>query len=150
MQARARKLYLDCDGVLLGKTDPDDSRIVLANHAGEFLEYCLSNFQCYWLTTHCNQADITNVVNLFKKYADDSVMSLIVSIRPTRWRTFKTEAIDLSSDFYWIDDQPMAYELEALKNNNVLHRWLKVDTRREPDDLIRGLGLLKGAANVCR
>lgn len=48
------------------------------------------------------------------------------AIKPTRWKTFKTEAIDFKSDFYWIEDQLMAHEKEILEKNNVLDRWIKV------------------------
>jgi hypothetical protein len=48
----------------------------------------------------------------------------------------KTEAIDVKSDFYWVDDQPLAIEIEWLKKNSVLDRWIPVDTRKNPDNLI--------------
>lgn len=137
-----KNLYLDVDGVLLGKNHLDDLEVVLAKHAKEFLAFCLDNFQCYWLTTHCNRKNTETVVNLFKTYADESVMQFIYAIKPTNWRTFKTEAIDFKSDFYWVDDQLMAYEIEILKKNKALDRWVKVDTRKEPDDLMRVMALL--------
>lgn len=135
-------LYLDIDGVLLGKAKHDDIEVILAKHAMEFLEYCLQHYKCYWLTTHCKEGDRTAVVNLLKNYADEYAMRLIKLINPTSWETLKTEAIDFSSDFYWLDDQLLCSEIELLKKNNVFDRWVQVDTRRNPDDLKRVISVL--------
>ena len=142
-----RNLYLDIDGVLLGKNDPDDFKIVLVKGAADFLKFCIGSFQCYWLTTHCNDADNASIVSLLRQYADESVMRLVPLIRSTRWKTFKTEAIDFNSDFYWLEDQLLTYEKEILEKNNVIDRWIKVDTRKEPGDLIRVAALLKKRIN---
>jgi len=136
-------LYLDVDGVLLGKTEPNDVEVIMAKHAKEFLEYCLQRYKCYWLTTHCKKGNTTAIVNLLKKYTDESVMKLIKAINPTSWKTLKTEAIDFQSDFYWIDDQLLWSEIELLKKNNVFNRWIQVDTRRNPDDLKRVISILE-------
>ena len=53
------------------------------------------------------------------------------------WKTLKTEAIDLESDFYWVDDQLLAVEREILEKGGRLDRWIKVDTRADFMDLIR-------------
>jgi len=137
-------LYLDVDGVLLGKAKPDDVRVALAKHAGEFIEYCLQHYECYWLTTHCPDGDSTPVIDLLKMYvADKGVMKLIETIHATSWRMVKIEAIDLESDFYWIEDRPTSYEIEQLERHNALHRLIQVDTRRNPDDLKRAMSLLE-------
>lgn len=137
-----RLLYLDIDGVLLGKSKPDDTEIILANHAKEFLEFCLKHYKCYWLTTHCKEGDVSSVINMLKGYSDTSVIKLIKSVNPTSWKTFKTEAIDFSSDFYWVDNQPLWSETELLKKNNVLDRLILADTRKEPDALKRVMSIL--------
>jgi len=138
------KVYVDLDGVLLGKAQPDDREIVLARHARELLEYCIQHYQCYWLTTHCKDGDTTPVVNILERYADEPVMKLIRAIKPTSWKTMKTEAIDFQLDFYLIDDQLLQYEIELLKEKAVLNRWIQVDTRRNPDDLKRAISIVEG------
>lgn len=138
-----RLLYLDIDGVLLGKTKPDDMEVILAKHVKEFLEFCLQRYKCYWLTTHCREEDTTTVINLLKRYADESVMELIRAVNSTSWKTLKTEAIDFQSDFYWLDDQLLQSEIEVLKKNNAFNRWIQVDTRRNPDDLKRVIPILQ-------
>jgi len=142
------KLYIDLDGVLLGKARPADTEIILAKHAREFLEYCVQNYECYWLTTHCRDGDTTRVVNTLRRYADEPLIALIGQIRPTAWKTLKTEAVDLESDFYLIDDQLLQHEVGLLEKKGVLGRWLKVDTRRNPDDLRRAIALLEKARHL--
>ena len=71
------KLYLDIDGVLLGKDNAHDAKVVLARHAREFLAYCTSQYNCFWLTTHARQRETANIEGIFKLYADDDVMKLI-------------------------------------------------------------------------
>jgi hypothetical protein len=139
-----RILFLDCDGVLLGKARPGDNEIVLANYAQEFLEFALQHYRCFWLTTHCHDGDSTHIVNLLKRYTDESIIKLVKEISPVAWRTLKTEAIDTGSDFYWIDDQLLWSETQWLKKHNVFDRWIQVDTRRNPDDLKRAISILEG------
>lgn len=137
---------MDIDGVLLGKHSPDQMEVVLARHAKEFLEYCVQNFECYWLTTHCQDGDATKAVRWLKPNVDAEVMKLANAIKPTSWKTLKTEAINFSSDFYWIDDELLWSEVELLKKNNVLSRWIRVNTYKYPDDLERAMAIL----NDCR
>jgi len=138
-----KKLYLDIDGVLLGKARPEDIEIILSKYAPEFLEYCINNYTCYWLTTHSRDKDVSKIVNLMKRYTSGPVLELIQAINPTQWNMLKTEAIDFASDFYWIEDQPLWAEIEVLKKNNAFDRWIKVDTRTQADDLKRVLEYLK-------
>ena len=141
-------LYLDVDGVLLGKNRPQEATIVLAIHAREFLEFCLSHFDCYWLTTHCKEGDATRVLGLLRRYSDEPVMRLVKEVRPTCWRTLKTEAIDFGSDFYWIDDQLLWTEMQILREQRVLSRWIQINTRRNPDDLKRAMSLLQKPVRI--
>ncbi len=138
-----RILFLDVDGVLLGKAGPDDSEIILAKHAAEFLQYCLQNFDCFWLTTHCHDGDSKHITDLMNRYAGKAVMEMVKEIRPVSWRTLKTEAIDVESDFYWIDDAPLWSEILWLENDNVLKRWLMVDTSENPEELKRAISMLE-------
>ena len=64
-------------------------------------------------------------------------MEMAKIIKPVTWKTLKTEAIDLKSDFYWLDDQLLQTEREILEKAGKLGRWIKVDTRANFTDLIR-------------
>ena len=136
-------LYIDIDGVLLGKIDPGSPEIVLANHAKEFLEYCLANYKCYWISTHCKNGSAAAAINIFKQYADEFVINLVRSILPTSWGTLKTEAIDFSSDFYLVDDQLLYTEIDGLYKNNSFEKWININTRVNPDDLMVALSILQ-------
>ena len=54
-----KKLYLDIDGVLL---TTKNTRV--ADGAVEFIDLALSNFECYWLTTHCKDGNCNQVLKL--------------------------------------------------------------------------------------
>ena len=58
-----RKLYLDIDGVLLTKRNTR-----AADGAIELIEYALSNFDCYWLNTHCRTNDTKDVLRYLAEY----------------------------------------------------------------------------------
>jgi len=124
-------LFTDIDGVLLGKC-PETGRITLANFAKEYLQFCIDHFDCYWLTTHC-RGSIDTVIDYLQPFADNELLTLIRKIKPTYFKTFKTEA--LFGDFIWVDDQPTAYELMHLEQNNQLHYWYQVNTRHNINEL---------------
>lgn len=127
------KLYIDIDGVLLGK-DPASKQYCLANNTEDFLIFALANFDCYWLTTHC-KGDANNAVDYLRPYCDEETLSLLKLIKETNYTTFKTEV--LSGDFICIDDQPTAYEILYLDEQNWLDRWFEINTRKNLDALIK-------------
>ena len=133
-------LYLDIDGVLLGKADPDSPEIRLALHAEEFLAFALAHFDCFWLTTHC-QGRTDEVLKYLAPYGSADFLALAARVRPTQFRVMKTEA--LAGDFLWLDDAPMQCELDWLSTRGWLGRWIRVDTRRQPEDLRRAQHLLQ-------
>jgi hypothetical protein len=130
-----KKLYLDIDGVLLTikHTRP-------ASCSGAFIEYILSHFDCHWLTTHC-KGDVRNVINYLSGYFDKETLAKLSQVKATNWTTLKTEAIDFTNEFYWIEDYPFNSEKEVLIANNCLHRLVLVDLNNK-DDLMRVLEFL--------
>jgi hypothetical protein len=142
-------LYLDVDGVLLaGEASVDGDGLVpgvaLAEHAEEFLDYCVAHYDCRWLTTRCRDGDARPLLRGMSRYAHEGFLRLAASVRPTVWNTLKTEAIDPLSDFYWVDDCLLQSEQQWLAANEVLDRWVHADTRKRPDDLRRVLEELRG------
>ncbi len=135
------KLFLDIDGVLLGKDRARPSRAALAEHAVEFLEFALANFQVFWLTPHCRGSAGPAVQHLLRHTPQserERVLGLAAKIRQTRFETFKTEALPQDEEmFLWIDDSPTGAELDWLRARGWLERWLWVDTREESEDLLR-------------
>ena len=106
------KLYLDIDGVLLTTKHPQ-----AAEDAAEFVAFVTDHFDCYWLTTHC-QGNTDTVLRYLSEYFDDATMARLRSIKPTRWGTWKTDAIDFDSEFVWLDDYAMQAEKAVLKRHN--------------------------------
>ena len=136
------KLYIDVDGVILTNIKATPT-IVLANYIDKFLTFCLDNFDCYWLTTHCKYGDTKNVLKYLKSYCDESIFQKIAKIKPVKWKTLKTEAIDLSSKFFWIDDAPMYTELEFLRKYNLEKNFLNINTKKNNDDLLNAIKILE-------
>lgn len=133
-------MYLDIDGVLLGKVDPASHEIVLARHAETLLRLATSRFDAYWLTTHCD-GTTQSVLDYISPYCPAPVGEMLLKIKPAHFRTMKTEA--LKGDFWWIDDAPLAVEIEWLESRGLRDRWIQVDTRRRPDDLLRAIEALE-------
>lgn len=125
-------LYLDVDGVLLGKRSPGDAEIVQAGYCQEFLEYVTSHFKCYWLSSHTKDGDVEHLVDIIRTYTTDAdILALCRKIEPARWNTLKTESINFNAEFIWIDDQPLAAELEEMRKHGVEDRMILVDTRKD-------------------
>lgn len=125
-----KRLYLDIDGVLLSvkQTKP-------ADHSIKFIEFILENFDCYWLTTHC-KGDARNAIKYLALYFDDQTLQLLHQVKPTTWQTLKTEAIDFSHDFFWLEDYPFNAEKEVLVKYGRLNDLIVVDLHNK-DELRR-------------
>jgi hypothetical protein len=122
------KLYLAIDGVLLTAKHTQ-----AAPGVDEFVEFITQNFACYWLTTHCkgDSAPALRYLSLFLKPA--TLEKLRQAVQPTTWDTLKTEAIDLTSDFYWLDDRPFQAKIAYLQAHGVTDRLIVVDLNRQKE-----------------
>src|SRR5690348_14168215 len=125
-----KRLYLDIDGVLLTvkQTKP-------ADHSAAFIEFILNNFDCYWLTTHCKEGT-NNAIRYLTSYFDEQTIQLLKQVKPTNWDTLKTEAIDFSYEFLWLEDYPFNAEKEILIKNNCLGSLVLVELNTK-DELKR-------------
>lgn len=121
-------IYLDIDGVLLDKDG------VLANYTEEFLEFMIENHEVFWLTTHCRggECDAINHIGAKNKISP-KLLTLLQKIKMTDWTTLKTEAIDFSKDFAWIDDYVMEAEKMVLLEKNALPRLHEVSLKDNPN-----------------
>lgn len=125
-----RKLYLDIDGVILTKKHTRK-----ANNLEEFIDFILKNFECYWLTTHCN-GDNKATLKYLSQYLEVDLINKLGAIKSTSWSTLKTEAIDMTDDFIWIDDEPMQAEIEKLIEAGKLEK-LSIAKLDNANELIR-------------
>ena len=130
-------LYLDIDGVLL-----DYNTDAYAKGAIELIEYVTSEFDCYWLTTHC-KGDSMPAIEYLSGYFPPDVIEKLRKVKPTYWEDLKTEGIDFDRNFIWLDDYPFQAEQEVLKNFGVSESLYRVDLGNE-DELANVLAYLKG------
>lgn len=113
-------LYLDIDGVLLTKQGK------VPDYGEEFIEFVVDRFECFWLTTHCRGSE-NKAVDYLAQYYPFCTTQLLREVIPTDWDTLKTEAINFSMDFIWLEDAPFSSEIRILENRGVLSSLIKVD-----------------------
>lgn len=134
-------IYLDIDGTLIHEDryragEPaeglEDLFRVLFAHAH-------ADHPCsvFWLTTHCMDGDPQYARRIMKSVLPPHFHADIDRIKPTVWSEQKTEAIDFSRPFIWLDNDVMASEREVLKRRALMDRqWLvEVDLEADPQRL---------------
>lgn len=124
-----KNLYLDIDGVILKKDGTPAENLTL------FLEYATKNFTCYWLTTHCDGDATKPFLYLVGRIPQEAV-PFLEKIQPTKWRLWKTEAIDFSKDFLWLDDTQFEGEKNALVEKGALDKFIIIDLKANPNQLL--------------
>ena len=98
----------------------------------DLLEYILERFphSTYWLTTHCrwgsNQCAQWLEQNGLPKPLVDRLHR---TVRPTHWHTLKTEAIDFSIPFVWLDDALLYSERAVLRQHHAQDGVFLMDPR---------------------
>lgn len=118
------RLYLDIDGVLLHQ----DGRV--PEGAMEFLAWAVVHFECHWLTTHCKGDSMTALRYLGRHYPAEAMPSF-EQIQATDWDAMKTEGIDFSQPFFWMEDQPFQAEMATLNQHGCSDSLIHIDLRRE-------------------
>jgi len=130
------KAYIDIDGVLLTK------EMTVPHQAELLIDFLLANYDCYWLTTHCRGGENKALLYLSQFYSSDQI-SKLSQVLPTNWLTLKTEAIDLNSDFIWLEDYPFEAEKLVLrkagKESCLIE--IKLDRENELNRVVRTLRL---------
>lgn len=132
-----RELYLDIDGVLITSKNP----IHVPYGMDDFIRYITSNFDCYWLTTHCH-GNPEECIRYLKPYFTDDILTLLSRVKPTNWNTLKTEAINLCETFFWLDDYPMIAEKRVLEAAEKSECLITVNLSHK-DELNRIANILK-------
>ena len=104
-----------------------DRRRCLALQAEDFLTRMVGRFDCWWLTTR-DQRSHEGIIRAFYSQLPEG---LVRQIGVAEWRTLKTEAIDWSSEWRWVDvdDAPLVSERleverrKASVSHGVPDRW---------------------------
>lgn len=130
-------LYLDIDGVLI-----DYNTDTYAKGAIELIEYITSEFDCYWLTTHC-KGDSAPAIQYLSGYFHAEIIEKLKKVKPTYWENLKTEGIDFNCNFIWLDDYPFQAEQEVLNYFGASESLYRVDLGNV-DELTNVLVYLKG------
>ena len=131
------KIYFDIDGVIRGVASPKEDVMAL-------LRFCMDNYPgaVYWLTTHCRGGENHAYYALKGEFPDEFVEELCQKVLPTEWGALKTDAIDMDSDFVWLDDNLFEAERIVLEQNYVLDGFFKMNPR-DPEMAKNALLFLK-------
>ena len=124
-----RNIYIDLDGVCLRSKATSRTGIELAPNVFEFLRWATKFHRPHWLTTRDAHGQHDGILRAFKLAIGSPTLpteieALLKSIKPTTWQGSKVSAIDLGSDFVWIDDQPLMVEIDALQGCNLFSNSL--------------------------
>lgn len=133
-----KKLYIDIDGVLITAKNP-----VAPLGIDYFIQFITSNFDCYWLTTHC-KGDSTHCLSYLKDYLSERSISALSHVKPTNWDSLKTEAINFEEPFFWLDDYIFSMEKKILEQVGRIDSFILVDLRQK-NELSRIINILKEA-----
>jgi hypothetical protein len=114
-------IYLDIDETIRGVESPIEDIIA-------FLEYCLDHFpgQVYWLTTHCKRG-VNRCYEALDFLPDDIRERAAREIQPTDWGAMKTDAIDFSKPFVWVDDTIFDSELRVLAEHDADEGFYRIN-----------------------
>jgi hypothetical protein len=103
-------LYLDIDGVLLRRRHAGIfDAFEIAPDCLDFLEWATSLFRCRWLSSRCRVGWPDGTRRAFRHAGaplDDPRWQVLNLIEPAVWTVNKPDAIDPTSDFWWLDDDP--------------------------------------------
>ena len=123
-------IYLDIDGVILA------NETHTAIGADELLQRVLTEYpdSTYWLTTHSWRGE-NNTKEVLAPYLKSETVLLLDKIKHAKWDEIKTDGIDFSQKFLWLDDDLWPEELEVLEKHNVTDNFILIDLKKDPEQL---------------
>ncbi|MCA9336074.1 hypothetical protein KC967_04215 [Candidatus Saccharibacteria bacterium] len=123
-------VYLDIDGVLLANENN------AANYADEFLQAVLAAYpdSTYWLTTH-NWRGENRTKEVLAPHLRPETVPLLDKIKPSVWNEMKTDGINFSEKFIWLDDDLWQDELKVLERHNATDNFILIDLQKIPNQL---------------
>ena len=116
-------IYLDIYGVFKGTESPNADLV-------ELMTFILDHFpgRVYWLTSYCN--GVNNSRRVLAGIFDDELLDRIeAEIQVTQWGEYKSNAIDFSEEFLWLDDILRPADKEILLQHNVLNNYIPMNWR---------------------
>ena len=111
------RLYIDVDGVILGLYgEPEEFQ--MRPGVNSFLRWADQHFECIWLTAWGARANALVRMCQFNR-----------EFTAAPWSQSKTEGIDFTGEWFWIDDDLLDSERADLEEHEVLDRHIHVDLR---------------------
>lgn len=123
-------VYLDIDGVLL----INDKHA--APYADELIQAVFKEYPdtTYWLTTHNWQGE-NRAKDVLAPHLKPETVALLDRIKPSEWNQLKTDAIDFSQKFLWLDDDLWDQELRVLEAHRATDNFILIDLSKDPNQL---------------
>ena len=106
-----------------------------ALHLDKFLMHILNNYSVFWLTSRCH-GDSKYTVRYLSQFLLPDTFVLTEMIKPTNFQLDKTEAIDFSKRFFWLDDELFDSEKNTLRQHNKYDSWLEINLIKNPNQLL--------------
>lgn len=128
MKNSLTSIYFDIDGTILTKDGTP------AHGAIELIQYCVENFDTYWLTTHC-KGDAEVTMKHIKRYFPEGSHQYLAKIQATNWGAMKTDTLNFSEDFIWFDDYLMQAELQVLEDHGAESKHIMINLEENPYQL---------------
>lgn len=122
-------VYFDVDQVLIANERN------ASNYAPELIKYVVERYDTVWLTTHCMDGNANTPIEHIGHLFDAETVAYMRRIRGARWTLLKTEAIDFSKPFIWLDDDCMEEEREILMQHNCLANWVEINLFENENEL---------------
>jgi len=123
-------IYLDIDGVILANEDQ------ASIGADELIQNALKAYpdSVYWLTTHDWRGENT-VHEVLDKVLKPETVALLDKIKHTEWGDHKTDGIDFSQKFLWLDDDLWPEELAILEDNNAMDNFILINLNKDVEQI---------------
>jgi len=80
-------------------------------------------------------------VSYLKMFLSAKELALAAEVKPTKWASYKIEAIDLTEEFLWFDDILLPKEEEILNNTGKIASFVRVDHYKKADFFIDWINL---------
>ena len=127
-------IYLDIYGTLIANASPKADREAL-------LQYILDNFagHVFWLTSY--SAERIPMV-LAYEYDGELLERLKNEVSYRRSGIYKSDSIDFSEDFLWLDDNQSEADYYALKEHDALDNFIRIDPS-DPEMAQKALSVIK-------
>ena len=112
-------IYLDIYGTLIANASPKADREALLSY---ILDYFAGHI--YWLTSYSEQR-VPEV--LAREYDGELLDRLTSEVQYRQSSIYKSDSIDFSQPFIWLDDNQSEADYYALKSHNALDSFIQMN-----------------------